>query len=68
MSRFDRPKKGALLKTIDTTPTWEGILPGLIQALLDTEELEVARRVVIEELHNMARSADQAVAQAKGGE
>ena len=67
MSRFDRPKKGALLKTIDLTPTWEGILPGLIQALLDTEDWD-SRRVIMEELQRMARSADQAVAQAKGGE
>ena len=52
------------MKSIDITPTWTGILPGLIRALEDTEDSD-ARRVIIEELHNMARAADQAVAQAK---
>jgi hypothetical protein len=51
-------------ETIDITPTWAGILPGLIRVLEGTKDAK-ARQTVIEELQRMARAADQAVAHAK---
>jgi len=43
-------------KTIDLTPTWQGILPGLI-ALLNSDNLK-SRQVAESELRRMAGLAD----------
>jgi len=48
------------MRTIDATPTWEGILPLYIQGI-ESGSFE-SRRAAIEELTRMARLADIAVA------
>lgn len=51
------------IQTINLTPTWEGILPGLLAALTDggPEGQQIAR----EELTRMAKIADAYVAKLK---
>lgn len=48
---------GAEPETIDLTPTWSGILPGLLAVLTHGETVE-ARRAAEIELRRMARLAD----------
>ena len=48
------------------TPTWEGLLPVMLMALRDGDTK--ARTAAMGELRRMARIADVAVANAKGGE
>ena len=48
------------MKTIDITPTWEGILPALL-AVIENGNFE-GRKVAIEELTRMAQLADLYVA------
>ncbi len=51
------------VETIDLTPTWEGIMPGLIACLQDgTGE---GQRMAREELMRLARIVDAANAKAK---
>jgi hypothetical protein len=49
------------MPTIDMTPTWEGILPGLI-AMVTNGTVE-ARNTAMSELRRMAQLADKYVAQ-----
>lgn len=48
------------LKTIDMTPTWLGVLPGLLAAVANGETVE-ARRMAEQELRRMASLADRYV-------
>lgn len=45
------------IKTLDLTPTWQGILPALMALLNDGGE--EGRKGAIEELKSMAKAADQ---------
>lgn len=62
------------MKTIDLTPTWAGILPGLIAVLTNNDTLPngrvnraalEARMVAVGELGRMARLADAYVLENK---
>ena len=54
------------LRTIDLTPTWEGILPALLRLYAaGTPPWTPAQRDAIEELTKMAQLADKYVAQVK---
>lgn len=60
----EEPKKtveyeGKQVEVIDCTPTWEGILPTYLLILRDANA--TGRKSAIEELTNMARTADAAV-------
>jgi hypothetical protein len=52
-------------ETVDITPSWSGLLPGLILLITDGETPE-ARKAGADELRRMARLADAYVASAKG--
>lgn len=57
------PNEKKLVGTIDMTPTWEGLLPGLLLAIENgTAE---GRRIAREELARMAQVADLYVASRK---
>jgi hypothetical protein len=45
------------MKTIDMTPTWEGLVPALIH-ILQHSESESSKRNIADELTKMARAAD----------
>lgn len=49
------------VETIDVTPTWQGILPGLIAIVRNGETVE-AQKTAEAELRKMARLADAHVA------
>lgn len=49
------------MKTIDITPTWEGIMPALLRALAHNPN----NRAIEEEILRCARIADEAIAKAK---
>lgn len=50
------------METIDLTPTWSGLLPGMI-AVLENQDAPVRSRMdVLEEFRTMARAADIGVA------
>lgn len=53
------------IETIDLTPSWEGILPGLLAAYA-SGGFE-ARKIAEEEMSRMARIADAYVAKCKAG-
>lgn len=46
------------MKTIDMTPTWEGLVPALIH-ILQHSESERSKRDIADELNKMARAADR---------
>jgi hypothetical protein len=48
------------MKTIDITPTWEGILPALL-AVIENGNFE-GRKIALEEITRMAQLADLYVA------
>ena len=50
-------------RTIDLTPTWEGILPALIAAMIDGTP--TGQSIARQELQSMARAADLAVTMRK---
>lgn len=52
------------VETIDLTPTWEGILPGLIDMAVNGTSFETRSTAAIE-LRKMARLADAYVAEKK---
>ena len=52
-------------KTIDCTPTWEGLLPTII-TMIETG-LPFAKQIAKEELHKMACAADKYNQSVKGG-
>jgi hypothetical protein len=52
------------MKTIDMTPTWEGILPALI-AVIENGTTGEARANALNELRRMAQLADKHVAAEK---
>ena len=54
-------------KTVDMTPTWEGILPAILALLADGVKAET-RGVAIAELERMAKLADLYVQLTQGGE
>jgi hypothetical protein len=54
-------------RTVDMTPTWEGILPAIVALLADGVKAE-ARGVAIAELERMAKLADLYVQLTQGGE
>lgn len=47
-------------KTVDVTPTWQGILPALLD-LIKSDNPEV-RELAEAEMYRMARSADRMIA------
>ena len=49
------------MKTIDATPTWEGILPALL-AVIESGTTVEARNNAMAELHRIAQLADEYVA------
>jgi hypothetical protein len=51
------------MKTIDLTPTWEGILPALL-AIIQNGKTE-GRAIALAELRRMAQLADAYVAERK---
>jgi len=56
------------MRTIDLTPTWEGILPALLRLYAaGTPPWTPAQRDAIEELTKMAKLADRQVAMMKAG-
>jgi hypothetical protein len=54
------------IETIDVTPTWLGILPGLI-AIIESEPTPTVRNIAMIEFRRMARLADQYVESQKEG-
>lgn len=55
----------AQVRTIDLTPTWSGILPGLLEVIENGDSF-AARDTARAELRRMARLADAYVAEHKG--
>ena len=59
---FDIIESGAtIVKHINLTPTWEGILPALLAIIANGETVE-ARKTAEQELRRMARLSDAYVA------
>jgi hypothetical protein len=59
-----RKPEPAIVRTIDITPTWSGILPALELALMHGSA--EGRKMAREELARMAALADRYVAEHKG--
>ena len=53
------------MKTIDMTPTWEGVLPVLVMTLQRTKNDPEATDIAQKELTKMAKLADKWVAHVK---
>jgi len=59
---YDQAKKE--VETIDITPTWEGLLPLLVEVAANGETAE-GRKEAMDELRRMARAVDAMNAKAK---
>ena len=56
-------KKG--VDYIDCTPTWEGLLPGMLGVLESTTASDESKQLIRDEILRMARAVDKANAAAK---
>jgi hypothetical protein len=53
-------------KTIDMTPTWEAIMPLLIDILKNNNSTESAKNEVASEIMQLARNMDKVIQERKG--
>ena len=63
---MDAGTKVSEQKTIDITPTWEAIMPALIDILKNNNSTESAKSEVASEIMRLARNMDKVIKEKKG--